>query len=99
MPAPTAFCARVGAPHWRLRGTEIAHWLLLTTKTTGSCQAPATLSASRKSPLLVAPSPQVVTATRCSPRIFSALATPQACRAWVAIGTQIGKSSAAAGSA
>ncbi|MNJ61453.1 hypothetical protein D3C77_572410 [compost metagenome] len=94
-----AFCARVGAPHWMLRGTEIAHWLLLTTNTTGSCQAPATLSASRKSPLLVAPSPQVVTATRAWPRILNALATPQACNAWVAMGTQSGKSSLAAGSA
>ncbi|MCY1396696.1 hypothetical protein D9M71_116780 [compost metagenome] len=81
------------------RGTEIAHWLLLTTNTTGSCQAPATFSASRKSPLLVAPSPQVVTATRCSPRMRKAEATPQACSAWVAIGTLIGKSSAQAGSA
>ncbi|MNN39812.1 hypothetical protein D3C81_1538640 [compost metagenome] len=97
-PAPTAFCARVGAPHWMRRGTEIAHWLLLTTKTTGNCQAPATFSASRKSPLLVAPSPQVVTATRCSPRILNAVATPQACRAWVAIGTQIGRSPAQPGS-
>ncbi|MNY50457.1 hypothetical protein D3C86_1859610 [compost metagenome] len=77
----------------------MAHWLLLTTNTTGNCQAPATLSASRKSPLLVAPSPQVVTATRCSPRILKALATPQACSAWVAIGTQMGKSWATAGSA
>ena len=41
--------------------------------------------------LLVAPSPQVVTATRCSPRMRNAEATPQACRAWVAIGTQMGK--------
>ncbi len=91
--------ARVGAPHWMRRGTEIAHWLLLTTKSTGNCQAPATFSASRKSPLLVAPSPQVVTATRCSPRMRNAEATPQACRAWVAIGTQMGKSCAASGSA
>ncbi|MNQ82693.1 hypothetical protein D3C85_977510 [compost metagenome] len=94
-----AFCARVGAPHWMRRGTEIAHWLLLTTNTTGSCQAPATLRASRKSPLLVAPSPQVVSATRCSPRILNALATPQACRAWVAIGTHSGKSPRASGAA
>ena len=37
-------------------------------------------------------------ATRAWPRIRNAEATPQACRAWVAIGTQGGKSSATAGS-
>ena len=100
IPQPTPRLAKVvpspPAMAWKV---EIAHWLLLTTKSTGNCQAPATFSASRKSPLLVAPSPQVVTATRCSPRMRNAEATPQACRAWVAIGTQMGKSCAASGSA
>src|SRR5690554_8151316 len=97
MPAANALCASVGAADCRLRGTEIAHWLLFTTNTTGNCQTPARFRLSRKSPLLVAPSPQVVTATRGCCRIRKAAATPQAWQAWVAMGTQMGKSSTAAG--
>ena len=39
------FCASVGAPDWILRGTEIAHWLLTITATSGRFCAPATLMA------------------------------------------------------
>ena len=46
MPAASAFWARVGAALWAWRGTEMAHWLLLTTKTAGTRQAPAMLIAS-----------------------------------------------------
>ena len=46
IPAAMAFCARVSAAVWARRETEIAHWLLFTTKTTGRRQTPATLMAS-----------------------------------------------------
>ena len=46
MPAAIAFWARVCAALCFARGTEIAHWLLVTTNTTGSFQAPAALIAS-----------------------------------------------------
>ena len=39
------FCASVLAPVCALRGTEIAHWLLTITATSGSVIAPATLIA------------------------------------------------------
>ena len=41
MPAAIAFCASVCAAVWRARGSEIAHWLLLMTRTSGTFQAPA----------------------------------------------------------
>ena len=43
MPAAIAFCASVAAAVCALRGTEIAHWLLLITNTAGSRQAPASV--------------------------------------------------------
>ena len=45
-PAATAFCASVSAADCAERGTEIAHSLLLMTKTTGSRQIPARFMAS-----------------------------------------------------
>ena len=40
-PAAIAFCASVAAAVCALRGTEIAHWLLLTTTTSGACHTAA----------------------------------------------------------
>ena len=62
IPAPLAFSDSKPAAHCSERGTEIAHWLLFTTKTKGKFQTPAQLMDSRKSPFDVAPSPQVTTA-------------------------------------
>ena len=45
-PAAIAFWASVVAADWAERGSEMAHWLLVTTNTAGSRQAPATFSAS-----------------------------------------------------
>ena len=39
MPPASPFCARVSAADWRERGVDIAHWLLVTTNTTGRVQA------------------------------------------------------------
>ena len=53
-------------------GTEIAHWLFWQTKTTGTCQTPAKLSASWKSPSDVAPSPKYAITTTSSCRYWAA---------------------------
>ena len=53
-------------------GTEMAHWLLLTTNTTGSFQTPAKFIASQTSPFEVAPSPKMQTATRACLRYLNA---------------------------
>jgi hypothetical protein len=50
----------------------MAHWLFCTTKTIGTCQTPAKLSASWKSPSEVAPSPQKAITTTSSPRYCAA---------------------------
>ena len=92
IPAAIAFWARVSAADCVRRGTEMAHWLLLATKTTGSRRTPAKFIDSYTSPREVAPSPKVHSAARGSPRNANARATPTACAAWVPIGTQIGKS-------
>ena len=56
-PWAIAFWASVVAAVCLLRGIEIAHWLFWQKKTVGAFQTPAKLSASWKSPSLVAPSP------------------------------------------
>src|SRR5699024_7138801 len=55
-PAALPFWARVSAPDWISRGTEMAHWLLTITATIGSWRAPARLMAPMKSPLEEPPS-------------------------------------------
>lgn len=45
-PAATAFWASVAVPLWAANGTEMAHWLLLTTNTTGRRFTPAKFMAS-----------------------------------------------------
>src|SRR5207244_10574784 len=59
-------------------GVEYAHWLLLTTQTTGSRWMAETFTASCHRPLDVAPSPQMARATRSSPFILYASAAPAA---------------------
>jgi len=48
----------MGAAVWRATGTEIAHWLFCTKKTTGARKTPAKFMASCTSPSEVAPSPK-----------------------------------------
>jgi hypothetical protein len=48
----------VRARVWRARGTEMAHWLLTQTKTTGTPKTPAKFSASWVMPSELAPSPK-----------------------------------------
>ena len=93
MPAAIAVSASVAAAVWRVRGTEMAHWLLLTTTTRGSGQTPAKSSASATSPLEVALSPSTQTAQCGSARSLEASATPAACGAWLPTGTETGRSS------
>src|SRR5436190_1854153 len=59
-------------------GVEYAYWLLFTTHTTGRRRMPDTFSDSCHRPLEVAPSPQIASATRGSPRIWYASAAPAA---------------------
>src|SRR6478752_3110944 len=89
-PPAMPFCASVLAPVCALRGTEIAHWLLMMHWMNGSVYAPAELIAAYVSVFDEPPSPQQVTATRFSPRSLNASAAPAACRHWVAIGTHHG---------
>ena len=63
---------------WRSRGTEMAHWLLLQTKSVGVSNTPAKFIASWKSPSLVAPSPKWTTPARSSPFRFAAQDQPTA---------------------
>jgi hypothetical protein len=57
---------------------DIAYWLFSQTKTTGSFQMAAMLSASLKMPSWTAPSPKKQTATLLSLRCLKAQAAPQA---------------------
>jgi len=81
------FCASVRAPVCALRGTEIAHWLLMMHWMKGRVNAPAALIAALVSVFEEPPSPTQATATRGSPRNLNASAAPAACRHWVPIGT------------
>ncbi len=67
-PAAIAFCASVAVALCALRGTEIAHWLLLSTTSSGAFHTAAKLSPSSKSPFELPPSPRKHTAARASLR-------------------------------
>ncbi len=70
-------------------GVEIAHWLLLQSRTSGARITAAKFAPSWKAPSEVAPSPKNVSAQAVSPRSRFPQASPAACGTWVAIGTQI----------
>ena len=57
-PYAIARCASVFARVCRDRGTEIAHWLLMHTKTIGAWKTPAKFMASWQIPSELAPSPK-----------------------------------------
>src|SRR3990170_675437 len=84
-PYAVAFSANVFDAVWRLKGTEIAHWLFLHRKTHGTWNTPAKFIPTWKSPWLVAPSPKYVRDTVRSPRIRMAHAVPTAI--WICVPT------------
>src|SRR5207248_751062 len=89
MPYPTALSASDSARVCASIGVEMAHWLLLQTKTAGAFITAARFTPSWNAPSLVAPSPKNAIATTFSPRSFFPHASPAACGKCVAIGTQI----------
>ena len=91
-------CASDGATLCRASGTEIAYSLFCTKNTTGALNTAAKLSASWKSPSLVAPSPHIAITTVSSPRSVAACATPTAWISWVASGVVWGATRCSVGS-
>src|SRR5437763_14613258 len=89
MPYPKALSASDSARVCAASGVEIAHWLLLQTKTAGAFITAARLTPSWNEPSLVAPSPKNAIATTSSPFSFFPHASPAACGTCVATGTQI----------
>src|SRR5581483_3173895 len=79
----------VSARVWAESGVEIAHWLLLQTRTSGEPVTAAKFTPSWNAPSDVAPSPKKTSAHARSPRSFFPHAKPAACGTCVAIGTQI----------
>jgi hypothetical protein len=72
-----------------LSGVEMAHWLLLQSRTSGAFMTAAMFAPSWNAPSEVAPSPNSVTATASDPFSRIPQARPAACGTCVAIGTQI----------
>jgi hypothetical protein len=70
-------------------GVEIAHWLLLQSRTSGAPVTAAKFAPSWNDPSDVAPSPKNTSASAGSPFNFLPQARPAACGTCVPIGTQI----------